>query len=70
MQYIVGLIGAIVVIIVLALVISNEDLRRQCIGGFLLLFAFCLFLFDANFQTSHQIGNQTKEDLANDEHSF
>jgi hypothetical protein len=66
MKYTIGLIGAIVAIIVLALVISDEDLRRQCIGGFLLLFAFCLFLFDTNFQASHQVGNPAQEDLTND----
>jgi hypothetical protein len=66
MKYTIGLIGAIVVIIVLALVISDENLRRQCIGGFLLLAAFCLFSFDDNFQSSHQVGNQAKEDLTND----
>ena len=53
MKYIISLVGAIVVIIVLALAIPDEELRRQWIGGFLILFAFCLAFFDADFQASH-----------------
>ena len=52
MKYIISLVGAIVVIIVLALVIPGEELKRQWVGSFLFLFAFCLVLFDADFQAS------------------